>query len=156
MDYPRTYTEEAEMNAEQIMTRDPQSVTATQTVADAVKVMTTENCGVVPVVESDRENTVIGVVTDRDIALRACAEDASGPAATISSVMSSSVFSVAPSDDLARVREVMQNAGVRRVPVVDDKGKLLGIISMKDVAENLGAREVGDLDSNILDQKPNN
>lgn len=144
------------MKAEQIMTRDPRTVTPNQTVADAVKVMSNESCGVVPVVQSDREMQVIGVLTDRDIALRACGENAQGPAASVSSVMTSNVFCVSPSDDLARVREVMESAGVRRVPVVDDKKHLLGIISLKDVAENLGDREVGGLDSRILEQKPNN
>lgn len=144
------------MKAEQIMTRDPRTVTPNQTVAEAVKVMQTEACGVVPVVQSDRELTVVGVVTDRDIALRACSENAPGPAATVSSVMTSNVFCVAPGDDMARIREVMENAGVRRVPVVDDNKHLLGIISMKDVAENAGDREVGHVDSKILEQKPNN
>jgi CBS domain-containing protein len=144
------------MRAEQIMTRDPRTVTPNQTVAEAVKVMTTEDCGVVPVVQSDRELQVIGVVTDRDIALRACAENGPGPSASVSSVMTSNVFCVSPNDDLARVREVMESAGVRRVPVVDDNRHLLGIISLKDVAENAGDNEVGGLDSRILEQKPNN
>lgn len=144
------------MKAEQIMTRDPRTVTPNQTVAEAVKVMTNEDCGVVPVVRSDRELQVVGVVTDRDIALRACNENGTGPAATVSSVMTSNVFCVNPSDDLARVREVMESAGVRRVPVVDDNKHLLGIISMKDVAENVGDNEVGGTDSRILEQKPNN
>lgn len=138
------------------MTRDPRTVTPNQTVAEAVKVMTNEDCGVVPVVRSDRELQVVGVVTDRDIALRACNENGPGPSATVSSVMTSNVFCVNPGDDLARVREVMESAGVRRVPVVDDNQQLLGIISMKDVAENTGDKEVGGTDSRILEQKPNN
>jgi CBS domain-containing protein len=144
------------MRAEEIMTRDPRTVTPNQTVADAVKVMTTEDCGIVPVVESDRDMHVVGVITDRDIALRACAPDGPGPNASVSSVMSSNVFCVSPSDELGRVREVMESAGVRRVPVVTEDQKLLGIISIKDIAENAGDREVGQTDSKILEQKPNN
>jgi CBS domain-containing protein len=144
------------MRAEEIMTRDPRTVTPKQTVADAVKVMASENCGIVPVVESDRDMHVVGVVTDRDIALRACASSKNGPDEAVSAVMTSNVFCVSPSDSVSRVREVMESAGVRRVPVVSEDKQLLGIISLKDVAENSGEREVGGLDSKILDQKPNN
>jgi CBS domain-containing protein len=144
------------MRAEEIMTRDPRTVTPNQTVAEAVKVMSTENCGIVPVVESDRDLHVVGVITDRDIALRACAPDGPGPDASVSSIMSSNVFCVSPGDDVSRVCEVMESAGVRRVPVVTEDQKLLGIISLKDIAGNAGDREVGGLDSKILEQKPNN
>ena len=144
------------MKAEEIMTRDPGTVTPTQTVAEAVRVMSAEDCGIVPVVESDRDHHIVGVITDRDVALRACAADGSGPDTTVSSVMTSNVFCVNPSDDLSRVREVMERAGVRRVPVVTEDKKLLGIISMKDLAENAGNKEIGNLESAILDQDPNN
>lgn len=144
------------MKAEEIMTRDPRTVTPSQTVSEAVKVMSAENCGIVPVVESDRDMHIVGVVTDRDVALRACAPEGPGPDGAVSSVMTSNVFCVSPQDDLSRVCQVMESAGVRRVPVVSEDNRLLGIISLKDVAENAGDREVGGLDSKILEQQPNN
>src|SRR5688572_3671162 len=105
------------MKAEEIMTSSPQTVTLNQTVAEAVGVMTAQQCGIVPVVDSDGSLNVVGVITDRDIALRACGTDGAGPKSSVSSVMTSNVFCVAPDDDLAHVCEVMEGAGVRRVPV---------------------------------------
>src|SRR5512133_1501076 len=131
------------MRAEEIMTKDPGCVTPYQTVADAVRVMESEDCGIVPVVESDRNFHIVGVVTDRDIALRACREDGTGPAARIDSLMTSNVFCVHPDDDLDRVSQVMQRSGVRRVPVVNDSDELLGIISMKDLADKVGEEKIG-------------
>jgi CBS domain-containing protein len=144
------------MKAEEIMTRDPRSVTPLQTVAEAVKVMQTEDCGIVPVVQSDGNLQVIGVITDRDIALRACRPDGHGPEEKIESVMTEHVFCVHPDDDITRVSQVMESAGIRRVPVVGRNNELMGIISIKDLADNLDDREIGRIDGDILGQKPNN
>ncbi|MBC8144159.1 MAG: CBS domain-containing protein [bacterium] len=144
------------MKAEEIMTSSPRTVTQNQTVAEAVGVMTTENCGIVPVVESEGSLTIVGVITDRDIALRACGTDGSGPQSTVSSIMTSNVFCVAPQDDISRISHVMESAGVRRVPVVSDEQQLVGIISFKDLASNTDDAEVGSLESTILELDPNN
>lgn len=144
------------MKAEEIMTATPRTVTPLQSVADVVSVMKAENCGIVPVVESEGSLNVIGVVTDRDIALRACSPQGAGPDSTVSSVMTSNVFCVAPNDDISRVLEVMESAGIRRVPVIEDDKRLVGIISFKDLATSTNDTQVGGLESTILEQRPNN
>lgn len=143
------------MIASEIMTKVPQTVTATQPVADAVEIMKAENCGVVPVVSPEDSSSLVGIVTDRDIALRACCEDGSGPNTPVVEAMSTNLFVVAPQDPLPKIREIMETAGVRRVPVVEDN-HLVGIISMKDIAEKTGSRELGETDDRILTQEPNN
>ena len=141
--------------AEEIMTRQPSCVSPTQQVSDAVEIMTSQDCGVVPVVDSTTGGALVGIITDRDIALRACSPGAQGPATSIVDVMTTNLFCVSPQDSIERVREVMAEAGVRRVPVVEQT-KLVGIISMKDIAEESSAQATGRTDEQILGQKPNN
>lgn len=141
--------------AEEIMTREPSCVSPTQQVADAVEIMKKEDCGVVPVVDSKAGGSLVGIITDRDIALRACCDGAGGPSTTISQVMTTNLFCVAPQDSIERVRQVMSEGGVRRVPVVEEN-RLVGIISMKDLSDESSARVVGETDESILGQAPNN
>jgi CBS domain-containing protein len=144
------------MKVEEVMTRDPKTITSDQNVSDAVSIMKSENCGIVPVVEAGASR-IVGVVTDRDIALGSCNSGGTGPNTPISSVMTSSnLFCVDKEEDLSEVCKMMERAGVRRVPVVEDGDKLVGIISMKDLAENLGEKSLGETDQSILQQKPNN
>ena len=144
------------MKAEEIMTTNPRTVTGSQTIAEAVGIMSAENCGIVPVVESEGSLSVVGVITDRDIALRACGTDGEGPSGSVASVMTSNVFCVAPDDELSRVCEVMESAGIRRVPVVGDDNRLVGIISFKDLAQNTDQSDVGGLEATISELGPNN
>jgi CBS domain-containing protein len=143
------------MKAVDIMTRDPQTVTAAQPVADAIEIMKNENCGVVPVVSPEDGSSLVGIVTDRDIAMKACCDGGNGPTMPIVEAMSTNLYVVDPEDTLPRIRSIMEEAGVRRVPVVDNE-RLVGIISMKDIAENVTTREIGETDDRILTQEPNN
>jgi len=147
--------EDVMLTAKEIMTRMPQTVTPTQTVADAVQIMKSESCGVVPVVNPEDGSSLVGIITDRDIALRACAPGCDGVETPVVEVMSSNLFVVAPEDPLPRVRQIMETAGVRRVPVCDHD-RLVGIISLKDLADNAPSGELGRIDDSILSQDPNN
>ena len=86
--------------------------------------------GSLPVVEGKK---LVGIVTDRDIVIRGVA-DALEPSAPISEVMTSHVFSVKPSDYVFEAIRLMGDKQIRRIPVVDEAGELVGIISMADVA----------------------
>ncbi len=142
--------------AEEIMTPRPRTVDRHQTVAKAVEVMSSEHCGIVPVTASGSDRTLVGIVTDRDIALRACSDGAHGPDESIEKVMSSkNLYCASPGDDLSRVSEIMQRAAVRRVPVVDADNRIVGIISLKDLASRIDARKLGDTDDLIYEQEPN-
>ncbi len=143
------------MKASEIMTSSPQTVTAAQQVADAIQIMKAENCGVVPVVSPEDNSSLVGLVTDRDIALKACEEGASGPQMPVVEAMTTNLFVVSPDDPLPRVKQIMEDAGVRRVPVVEND-RLVGIISMKDLADKLHYNSIGETDDKILSQEPNN
>jgi CBS domain-containing protein len=142
------------MKAQDVMTRNPETVTSEQTVADAVSIMKSEHCGIVPVVSADSQS-LVGVVTDRDIALGCCDSGASGPDTPVSAVMSQNLFCVDPDEDISKVQQMMERAGVRRIPVIAEDNHLVGIISLKDIADQLDDDRVGRTEGAILSQKPN-
>src|SRR5689334_845580 len=121
------------MRIQDIMTKDPSSVTADATVREAAQVMGRENVGMVPVVEGKSSKRLVGVVTDRDIAIRCVAEGKDG-SCRVSDVMSSSKLATCKQDDdLDNVMQAMQTEKVRRIPIVDERGSLVGIVSQADV-----------------------
>jgi CBS domain-containing protein len=117
--------------AKDVMTRNPQVVTADASVQEAARLMKSEDTGVLPVVESQGTRRVVGVITDRDITIRVVAEGRSS--ATVRDAMSTGVRTCKEDDSLNDVMKVMSSEQVRRVPIVDDKGELVGIVSQADV-----------------------
>jgi CBS domain-containing protein len=113
-----------------VMTRDPRSVTPQTSVREAAQIMKDEDVGIVPVVEGAR---LVGVITDRDLALRIVAEGRD-VSSTVSDVMSSGkIATCRPDEDLDRVMETMAKEQVRRIPIVDERGSLVGIVAQADV-----------------------
>jgi CBS domain-containing protein len=117
--------------AKDVMTRNPQVVTADASVQEAARLMKSEDTGVLPVVESQGTRRVVGVITDRDITIRVVAEGRSS--ATVRDAMSTGVRTCKEDDSLNDVMKVMSSEQVRRVPIVDDSGELVGIVSQADV-----------------------
>jgi CBS domain-containing protein len=117
--------------AKDVMTKNPQVITADAPVQEAARLMKSEDTGVLPVVESQGTRRVVGVITDRDIALRVVAEGKSS--ASVRDAMSSGVRTCNEDDDLKDVMEVMAHEQVRRIPIVDDRGELVGIVSQADI-----------------------
>src|SRR3954471_21917979 len=110
------------MQVRDVMTKDPACVTPGATIREAAQLMQRENIGIVPVVEEKGSKRLLGVVTDRDIAIRVVAEGRDG-GARVSEVMSSGqIKTCAPDDDVNDAMEVMANEQVRRVPIIDDRG----------------------------------
>lgn len=139
------------MRARDRMTRDVQACRPDQNLADAARMMWDHDCGCVPVVDSDRR--VIGMLTDRDVAMAALHESTPLHAITVGQAMSRNIVRCAPDDALELVLVHMGRARVRRLPVVDANGRLVGILSLHDIArgvENsrswfrgLGHRDIG-------------
>ena len=121
------------MKIEEIMTRDPATVTPGTTVRDAAKLMQREDTGILPVVESEGTNKLVGVVTDRDIAIRVVGDGRDGET-RVSEVMSSGkLATLRPDADVAEAMDTMADEQVRRVPIVDDRGMLIGILAQADI-----------------------
>jgi CBS domain-containing protein len=121
------------MKAHEIMSRNPTCVTPETPVVDAARLMKDENIGVVPVVESTDSRRLVGVLTDRDIAVRAVAEGRDGTTTSVGHIMTADVRTSAPNDSVDDVMALMGREQVRRIPIVDERGSLVGIIAQADI-----------------------
>jgi CBS domain-containing protein len=95
--------------------------------------MKEEHIGVIPVVDSANAKRLVGVLTDRDIAIRAVAEGRDGPTTSVGHVMTSEVRTSRPDTSVDDVMDLMAREQVRRIPIVDDRGILVGIIAQADI-----------------------
>lgn len=122
------------LRAADVMTDNPETVTADTPLMEAARKMRELDVGIIPVVESESSRRLRGVITDRDIAVRAVAEGKDANSTTVGDVMTSRVQTCNKNDTLRDVMEVMESEQVRRVPITDREGRLVGIIAQADVA----------------------
>ncbi|HEX5581678.1 MAG TPA: CBS domain-containing protein [Gemmatimonadaceae bacterium] len=115
------------------MTRNPRTVTPDTRLQEAARLMQSENVGLIPVVDGQSSSNLVGVVTDRDIAIRVVAEGRDASNATVRDVMSSDVHTCPEDASVDDVMEMMGSEQVRRVPIVDERGSLVGIVAQADV-----------------------
>ncbi|MES2511710.1 MAG: CBS domain-containing protein [Pseudomonadota bacterium] len=113
-----------------VMTRNVRTLASSATIAQAAKAMAELNVGVIPVCDGDK---LLGVVTDRDIVLRAVARGLDSKT-TLADVMSTKVRTATETADLDDVLQEMSANQIRRLPVVDSASRLVGIISLGDIA----------------------
>jgi CBS domain-containing protein len=138
------------------MTPDPAYCTPNSTAREAAILMRDNDCGSLPVVESESSRRLVGTVTDRDLAIRGLAEG-KGPDTPIGDLMTNGPTTAAPEDEVEVVRDVMIAQQVRRVPVVDEDGLVVGIVAQADIAREEGAasdQEVGRIVEAISDPRP--
>jgi len=128
------------MRVSEVMTRDVRLVEPTQSIRDAARMMSEIDSGIVPVRENDR---LVGMITDRDIAVRAVAEGR-GPDTPIREVMTADVKYCFEDDDTDGVARNMAEIQVRRLPVLSRDKRLVGIISLGDMAMSDGSNRVGE------------
>jgi len=115
----------------EVMTRSARSLSPTDTVVLAAQVMEELNVGVVPVCEGD---VLVGVVTDRDIVVRGVAQGLDARSLVLADVMSTSLRTAREGDDVQAILNTMGLNQIRRMPVVNDQGRLIGILSIGDIA----------------------
>ena len=133
------------MRVKQIMTSDPACCTPGSTAREVATLMREHDCGSIPVVENTGGRRLVGTVTDRDLAIRGLAEG-KGPDTPVRDLMTPDPVTCVPEDEVEDLRQAMIQALVRRVPVVDEDGALVGIVAQADIAREEGAasdREVG-------------
>ncbi|HYO14641.1 MAG TPA: CBS domain-containing protein [Thermoanaerobaculia bacterium] len=121
-----------------IMTENPAVCTPETTARDAARMMEENDCGSLPVVETRDSMKLIGIVTDRDLALRILGRG-QNPDTRILEAMTRNVAAVRRDDNLDEVERLMAEQQVRRIPVVDEDGRILGIIAQADLAREQGA-----------------
>jgi CBS domain-containing protein len=113
-----------------VMTQRPRAVTPQTPLTEVAEVMETEDVGAVPLVDGDR---LVGIVTDRDIVVRAIAKGKDPRGMPASEVSSRELLTVSPDDDLSDALNVMAQYQVRRLAVTEDD-RLVGVVSQADVA----------------------
>jgi signal-transduction protein with cAMP-binding, CBS, and nucleotidyltransferase domain len=118
------------MSIESLLTRPVSTLPAGATCAEAARRMCRQNIGSI-VIEAD--GAPIGIVTDRDLAVRVVAEELNAASVTVDRVMSTFPAFLSPQRDLRAALDVMLEMGVRRLPAVNSKGRLVGILSLDDV-----------------------
>jgi CBS domain-containing protein len=124
------------MTCAEVMTPSPTCCTAEHTTADAAELMKREDIGLVPVVSEDGRK-LIGVLTDRDIVLKVIADGRDPRSTAVTEVMSSSPVTCLPQESVEAVMELMASRQVRRIPIVDRDGSLVGIVAQADVATRI-------------------
>jgi CBS domain-containing protein len=121
-----------------VMTKDPACCELGDTAANAAKIMKDHDVGSVPVCLDLQARKLVGIVTDRDIALYVVAKGREAKTTQVASVMTRNPLTCHPEDDLQMALDAMERYQVRRIPVVDGDGQLVGIIALADVATRTG------------------
>jgi CBS domain-containing protein len=127
------------MNVQALMNPNVKSAGTGASVADVVVIMQANDIGAVPIV--DAENKVVGIITDRDICLALGLRRLPAAGIPITDMMSKRVHACGPEEEVSAALETMKNRKVRRLPVVDGEGRLVGILSMDDVVLHAEARK---------------
>lgn len=128
------------MKVKEIMTANPRACTTTTNLAEAASFMWEYDCGILPVVAD--EGTVVGLITDRDICIGGATRNRKLSNIAVGEIMSGTVYSCAPEDDMRNALKTMQERKVRRLPVVAPEGTLEGLLSINDITVN--AKETTD------------
>lgn len=121
-----------------IMTTDPAFCQQSDTVVVAAKLMKAHNIGALPVVGNLHQRTLVGIVTDRDLALRVIAEERDPAATAVEQIMSFPLVTCSPDDPYPKALELMEKHQVKRIPAVDSAGHAVGMISEADVVLRIG------------------
>ena len=126
------------MTCAEVMTPSPTCCHPEHTTVDAAELMQREDVGLVPVV-ADNSSKLIGVLTDRDIVLKVVAAGRDPRGTAVSEVMTTDPVACLPQESIEAVMELMASRQVRRIPIVDKDGAIVGIVSQADIATRLAS-----------------
>jgi len=124
-----------------VMTEDPVCCLPTDAVSKAAQLMKDEDVGSIPVVEDEETMKLIGIVTDRDLALQVVAPERDASTTQVEDVMTYEVITCRASDDVQKAVDAMAQHQLRRMPVIDADHRIVGIISQADVATRVEKSE---------------
>ena len=131
-----------EKTVREAMTTNPCTIDADKPAAYAARMMRDEDVGIAPIVEGDR---LVGVLTDRDIAVRVVAEGLDPDRVKVSEVASRDVVTLDPNQDLDEALRLLARHQVRRLPVVEEDGRVVGVVAQADVAREADERRTGEV-----------
>ena len=125
----------------EVMTKDPVCCLPNDSVAKAAQLMKSENIGSIPVIDNEQSRKLVGIVTDRDLALKIVTGALDAKTTMVKTVMTHKVVTCHADDDLQKALEAMAEHQLRRLPVVDDNHRIVGIIAQADVATRVDEPE---------------
>ena len=140
------------MDIRSVMTPNPVCCTQGTTLQEAARLMLQHDCGQIPVMDGSRQP--IGVITDRDIATRGVAQGCDPTTTTVGECMSSPVLTVQEDRPLEDCCQMMEQAKIRRVVVVDGRGGISGIVAQADIAMHLDSKDTAELVEVISSAEP--
>jgi CBS domain-containing protein len=135
---------EAEMGTKvrEVMTDRPRCVSPETPVSQAAELMEAEDIGSIPVLDGEQ---LAGMITDRDIVVRAVAKGKDPRGMPVREISTREIVTVGPDDDLSEALKLMATNQVRRLPVVDDENRLVGVVAQADVALEAKEKAVGEM-----------
>lgn len=122
------------MKVGDLMTRSVATCRPGETLAIAAQRMWDHDCGCIPVVSDDTEARVVGILTDRDVCMATHFRNAPPAALSVGEVMTREVRTIGPEETPSDAEAVMRDAQIRRLPVIDEEQRLLGVVSLADLA----------------------
>jgi len=128
------------------MTSNPRTIEQDGTAVEAARIMRDADTGIVPIVEDGR---LVGTVTDRDIAVRLVADGRDPSSTTVGEIASRELVTIDPQQDLDEALRLMARHQVRRLPVVEEDGRLVGIVAQADIARRHDDAKTGSMVQDI-------
>jgi len=125
----------------EVMTKNPVCCRPDDMVEKVAQLMQSENIGSIPVIENEQTQKLVGIVTDRDLALKIVAKGQDAKSTKVEAVMTRQIVTCRAGDDLQMALDAMAEHQLRRIPVVDNDNKVLGIIAQADVATRVDQPE---------------
>jgi len=125
----------------EVMTKNPVCCRPDDMVVKVAQLMQSENIGSIPVIENEQSQKLVGIVTDRDLALKIVAKGQDAKSTKVEAVMTRQIVTCRTGDDLQMALDAMAEHQLRRIPIVDDDDKIVGIIAQADVATRVNLPE---------------
>jgi CBS domain-containing protein len=142
------------MQVREIMTNDPACCTAETSLPEVARMMIDNDCGEIPVVENQSSKLPIGVVTDRDIVCRTVANGINPVELTAADCLSKPIVTVSPDMSIEECCRIMEEKLIRRVPVVNERGSCVGIVSLADIALQTKQNVAGEIIKEVSEPTP--
>jgi CBS domain-containing protein len=129
-----------------VMTARPRCAAPDTPLSQVAQLMETQDIGAIPILDGDR---LVGMITDRDIVCRAVAKEKDPRGIPSREISSGGIVAAAPDHDLSEALQLMAQHQVRRLPVIDDKNRLVGVVSQADIALQAQDKSVGEMVAEI-------
>jgi CBS domain-containing protein len=145
------------MQVREVMTQSPEFVTPQTPISEAAQRMRSRDIGSLPVCESFENPRLLGIITDRDVTIRAVADQRDPGTTPVGEIMSTDVHSCQADQNIEACSALMQQWQVRRIPVTDEEGKLVGMVALADLAVRpetspFAARSLGEISTDRMKQ----